>query len=137
MPATIREAFRTKIAGDVTVAGYVGTRIAPVRNKQRDGQPSIAYQVLGGRSPLHLAGKSNPQTITFRVDCFALTELDAAAIGKAVRDAVDGVFSVSWSGIAIQGVSVRDASDNPTDPVDGSDVGIYCESLDVRVLYAG
>ncbi len=103
-------------------------------HKQRDGQPSIVYRKLGGTSPRHLGGRSNPQGVTFRVDCWSLTELEAAALAKAVSDLVDGTRGLH-SGIFFQSVSVSDASDNPEDPVDGSDVGFFCESLDVKVFY--
>ena len=78
---------------------------------------------------------SNPNSATFRVDCSsAVSELEAAAIAQAVADLCDGFFGVK-SGVFFQCVNVTNLADNPTDPAQGDDVGIYCESVDVRILY--
>lgn len=135
--ATIREAFRGMLAGDGTITALVSDRISPIRNRTRSGQPSIAYQSIGANSPLHLGGRSNPQSMTFRVDCVSgIDEKQAATLAAAVKTLVDGYRGLQ-SGIFIEKISVTDASDSPSDPVSGDDVGVYCESLDVKILYKG
>ena len=134
--ATPQEAFVTLLAGTPDVTALVGTRIAPIRNQQRSGQPSISYQEIGASNPMHLTGRAM-RNITLRVDCWSgVDQTQAQAVATAVFDACHG-YRGTQSGVFLQKLSVRDSSDNAADPINGDDVGVYCKSLDIVIVFKG
>lgn len=75
----------TLLTGDATLVGYLGTRLAPIKNKQGDVYPRATwFEVVG--VPLNtLAGWSGTDNVRLQFDVYSKTQLEAQAIKDRIR----------------------------------------------------
>ncbi len=95
----------------------VGARVYPQSDTQESVLPVVLVSMLGITGSHRLSGASSAlRACTVRVDCYAVTEVAAKALGKQVRDALatDGTPWTSTSD-GVQGCFFLDSTDDITD----------------------
>lgn len=90
MAASVEAAITAKLKATTAVNTAVGGNVAPQLNTQEPAPKRLTYGKLGSESNPKLGGGGSKKAYTVRVDCVAPTEVEAAALGKLVRDALDG-----------------------------------------------
>lgn len=74
------------LLADATVAGLVGTRIAPIGGEAAGGGlPVIGYQRISTVAASHLTGGGTLDRARLQVGCWAATAQGAMALAEAVR----------------------------------------------------
>lgn len=79
------------LAADAGVAAIVGTRVYESIVPQNVTYPAISYSVISGtREAASLDGPDGQVTNSIQINCWATTGVVRAALGDAVRLALDG-----------------------------------------------
>jgi hypothetical protein len=136
-PATLREALYARLAAVEDLATLAGGRIYFNSRPQIASGASFpaAVHSISARSFDHdLAGPNGLSTATWRVDCWAKTELAAAAMADAVRAAFDG-FSGVIGQVVVLGCFLEDEADLPEFPRHGTDSYTYRVALSFTVIH--
>lgn len=103
--------LRTYILADTVIAALVGTRMYPQVLPQNPTYPAITYTLIGGAgSVVTHDGPAGLENVSLQIDCWAQTQLTAAALAERVRTRING-----YTGGAFQGIFLarkRDGYDN-------------------------
>lgn len=97
--------------------------------------PAITFQIIDTDGVDANDGHSGLSFARVQVDCWATSYGGAASLGEKVRLALEN-YSGTAGGVAVSRITHIDTRDDYSPPIDGSDVGTYRQSVDVRVGYA-
>ena len=137
--AELAEDFRTFLADDATIAGYVTasgvTRIHQNTIPDDKQDPYIWFLQSGVDYSPEIAPTAGvaPHSEMFDIECCAEKLSTAALLGKAVRNRC-AFFRGTFGSITVQGVFVEDQGDDYQFRNDGSDVTVNIVALSVRVV---
>lgn len=101
--ATIEEALRTVLIGNVGVSALVGTRVYPVVAPQGASLPAVVYQRISANRQHHLQGPSGLTQVRMQFTAIATTYSAMKALANALRQALDG-YRNTVSGVFVQAV---------------------------------
>jgi hypothetical protein len=106
---TWQAALNTLLTGDATLVALVGTRLAPVRNKQGDGYPRVTWFEVVGVPQNSLDGWSGTDNVRLQFDVYATTQLQAQTIKDRIR------ALMAPANTAFRGVCITDSDGPVTD----------------------
>lgn len=95
--------------------------------------PFVAYDVQDTDTHPHYTGEG-PFEVFVDLSCVAASKLGAAALAKAVRQALN-VQSGTWGGIVVLGTFVSGGGDEAEKVTDARGVVRYVSELSVRLWY--
>lgn len=130
---TISTAIFSRLSGDATVSGLVGTRIYPQTLPQEPTYPAITYDRVSTRA-IQCRGNGSYKASRWQFDCYAITYLGAEALGQAIEDSL-----TTWtraSGPRVSVVLAENWRDGFEDIVLGdASTGVYRATLDFFIWY--
>jgi hypothetical protein len=136
-PATLREALYARLSSIEDLATLAGSRIYfNARPQIASGAsfPAVVHSIDGRSFDRDLSGPDGLSTATWSVDCWAKTELAAAAMADAVRTAFDG-FNGTIGQVVVLGCFLEDEADLPEYPRNGTDSYTYRVALSFTVIH--
>ncbi len=100
---TIHEVLHGLLAGDATIAGFIGGRIYRLPAPQEAGYPLITFfEVSGSR-----VWRSHTRDDLFQVDVWAQDFSQARTLANAVINLLDGTETVRWPDMELVGIDFR------------------------------
>lgn len=130
----IERALSQLLQANATVAGYVGTRVYPIRVPQDGQYPCVVYTRVDTPRLSHLRGSSRLAHPRVQLDCLATVYEDAKALGDAVRSLLDA-YRGTASGKVIQGCHLVDEEESDQKPLNADDLPLFRCRLDFEVWY--
>jgi hypothetical protein len=125
------EALLARILAAGPVAALAGRRVSWVERPQAGALPAVTLQVISGANETFFDGNQQTQSERVQVDTWGLKYADAAALAKAVTDAVEPAHT--GNGIRFS----RSFLESKTDLGEDSEKGfVHRRSLDFIIWYA-
>lgn len=88
---SLEGAIYAALAADAAVSALVGTRIYPVEAPQGTDRPFVIFSRQEQETLAALTGRATHRAVQVAVMCIADDAGGAMALGRAVRDALDGI----------------------------------------------
>ncbi len=117
----------------------LSNRIEPSRSSEQTALPRAVYTRLVADHQDHMGGASGLVFVRLQLDVFAATLDSLEQCCEAIRNRLDGFrgnVTVGADTIWLQKVHLEDERDQPVDPTDGSDRGLFRRLLDYRISAA-
>ncbi len=147
---TINDGLRAYLLAHAGIASIVGTRIYPLRLPQKTnitaGHGAIVLTRISDIGGSHLRGPNALSRARIQVDSWALTYVEAVALGTLCRRRIDG-FKGTWSGsgsppdsLQVQAIFAEDARDIFEEDILGglcrqsTDYFVYSAPIGERIL---
>ncbi len=96
-------ALRSMLRAVPAVAALCRVRVDWGKRPQGDPYPAICLHLIGDREGHTLQGPDGLSQGRVQVDCFAETYGEAAAVARAVRDALNGYRGGGFRGVFLEG----------------------------------
>lgn len=123
--------------------GPAGIRVSPWKTSQGEPSPRVTYQMTSAERIEALSGPVGMSRPVFLLRCWGRSMEEAKTLAAAIRGtvsepALDGFRD--WlggreSGHFVQCARVKDAMDDPEEPIGGDDRGDPCVALEVQLFY--
>ena len=120
--------FRTRLLLNESVAALIGSRLFSAGEGQGQDLPRVNYHFISGVGSYSHSGPSGVLASRLQLDCIAETSVEAEAVAKAIKYAVDG-YKGYWGDVRIDSVKV------PLERMDRGDSGLYRYQLDLIVTH--
>ena len=126
---TIEAAVYSRLGAVAGVTALVSTRIYPDQGPQKPTDPYITFRVVSERHEHHMTAAAGGVFARVQIDCWSRTSEDAAAVGEAVRNALQGWTGTAGS-VAVKLSHLANRFSMPAGPSDGSDAAWHRATLD-------
>jgi hypothetical protein len=126
--ATVADALVTRLLGDASLAGYVGTRVFPLGDGGHTQLPLGAYRRVSRDRVDHMAGKCDlvDQVYDFVWVGEHLQQAQAIAdLAEARLDRFGGTVDVDGEDVVIEQCFLKDDRDEPDEPELGETYGVF------------
>jgi hypothetical protein len=121
------------LSSEATITAISGTLVYVQRAPQNAAFPHIIITQMSSDENGTLDGGSGQlRFLDFDIDCKAKSSVTAESLGNAVRTYIDD-YSGTAGTFTIGAVIVNDESDDYEPPQDGSDVGVFVVTLDLKI----
>ena len=131
----IEDEIFTRLTGDATITGLVGTKIYPGGAPQGIALPYVTYKRVSTDPVYTITGDNGLNDATYQIDAWSQTYSEAVSIADAIRARLEGWQDVSGTP-KFYGTRVVEEDDIVASPVGGSDRFNYARSLDVAIWYS-
>lgn len=137
----MKEGLRAHLLNDAGVAAVVGNRVSWATRPRGKPLPSIILTQISGVPDYTMAMPSGLVASRVQVDCWALTNLDATAVARAVKTALSGLrttvpaAAIGQPGLQIQGAFLENQTDLPEDSASPPDEVLHRISLDFIIWH--
>ena len=122
--------LRTRLLGNATVAGIVGTRIDWGARPQGDPYPSVVLTLVNDARPQTFKGNITSRATIVQIDCYGVSSAQVATLREAVISAI--VPTATVGGIIFDRAFIQTVRNLNTI----SDTGIvYRDSIDCQVWH--
>ncbi|HYJ44087.1 MAG TPA: DUF3168 domain-containing protein [Xanthobacteraceae bacterium] len=98
----MKEQLRAYLMADAGIAALVGPRVTWVVRERKGEFPAIVLHQISGRRNYAMTAPSGVVEARVQVDCWARSNKDATATGRAVNHALGGLRA-ELDGVEIQG----------------------------------
>lgn len=130
----IAQAIRTYLLTKSTVTDEVSTRIRPDALVQDETLPALVIQETSSDHEELLNGAGGISHSSITIACYAATRIKADQVAEIIRQVLHG-YTGSAGSQTIQASQLEDRAVGYLVPNDGSDVGLYVNSLDFRITF--
>lgn len=131
---TIEAGLVTYLATVAGVTNLVAARIYPHKAPQGGTVPYITYQVVSEPHEHNMAGAAGLTTARVQFDCVDDDDVGAAAVGEALRAAMQGYRGAMGSS-AVRRCHLDNRSSFVFDPTHATDASRYSRVLDFFITY--
>ena len=130
----IAQAIRTYLLTKTTVTDEVSTRIRPDALAQNETMPALVIQETASDHEEQLSGAGGISQSSVTIACYADTRIKADEVAEVIRLVLHG-YTGSAGSQTIQASQLEDRAVGYLVPNDGSDDGLYVNSLDFRITF--
>lgn len=110
--ASAEQAIYDRLIGHSSLTALIGDRLWPDESKQEPMLPFVLYQRTNATRVGTLAGAGGLRKAEVAIDVFAVTALEAQAIGKLIEDRLESWRDMS---IGVQGCFVEPGDSQETE----------------------
>lgn len=135
---SMRTALVAELEGNGGVSALVGTRIYPVVGPRLATLPYIIYQRISQTHEHHTTAAAGLTTPRWQITCVASSASGAAALGEAVREALDGFRGTMGSGgntASVRMCHLDNEIEGFEDKDDASPVELHTVILDYMIAH--
>jgi hypothetical protein len=123
---------RSRLLGDSTVAGAVGTRIDWGQRPQGAAYPAIVLQTISDPQPTHLKDYETTRSTLIQMDVYALTHAQAMTIARAAIATLKTPATVSGKKF---GACFVDGQRDTVEP--SGTINVHRQSVDLMIWHKG
>jgi hypothetical protein len=136
--STIAQAITAQLLATQGVTSLIGQAIYPEYDREADhGYPLAVYKMESVTAQMSASGPTGLESADYVIAAIGKSYADADAVGRAIKTALDGSRG-TWSGVAVQGVFLKDdgIAEDFTNDASSDEIAFYTQTLTFQVWYA-